>query len=68
MRCFLHLPLNVALGALAGFGMADAVTVHSLAPLYYEGSGVIGRHLGGRGGVSLSHGDCAVAQHRQSSA
>ena len=45
MLCFLHLTLNVALGTLAGFGMADAVTGHS--PLYYAGSGVIGGILAG---------------------
>jgi len=50
MRCFLHLTFNIALGALAGFGIADAVTVHSLAPLYYEGSGVIGGILAGAAG------------------
>jgi len=47
---FLHLSLNIALGALAGFGMADAVTAYSLAPLYYEGSGVIGGILAGAAG------------------
>jgi hypothetical protein len=50
MRRFLHLTLNVALGTLAGFAMADAVTAHSLASLYYEGSGVIGGILAGAAG------------------
>ena len=50
MRCFLHLAFNVALGTLAGFGMADAATAHTLAPLYYEGSGVIGGILAGAAG------------------
>ena len=50
MRCFLHLTFNIAFGTLAGFGIADAVTAHSLAPLYYESSGVIGGILAGAAG------------------
>jgi hypothetical protein len=47
MRCFLNLTVNIALGTLAGFGIADVATAHSLAPLYYESSGVIGGILAG---------------------
>lgn len=48
MRCFLHLTINIALGGtLAGFAMADAATAHSLVPLYYEASSVIGGILAG---------------------
>ena len=50
MRCFFSMFFNIALGTLAGFGIADAATAHSLAPLYYESSGIIGAILAGAAG------------------
>lgn len=50
MRCFIFVVINVALATLAGFAMADAAAGHSLAPLYYEGSAVIGGILAGAAG------------------
>jgi len=50
MRCFFNLALNIGLGTIAGFAIADVATAHSLAPLYYEASGVIGGILAGAAG------------------
>jgi hypothetical protein len=50
MRCFVYLALNVALGALAGLGIADAVAAHSVSAFYFVGSGVIGGILAGAAG------------------
>ncbi len=50
MRCFINLAVNVILGGLAGFGIADALPPHGMAPLIYECSGLIGGVLAGMAG------------------
>jgi hypothetical protein len=42
MRCFLNLAANAVLGALTGFGVAEAAALYGFAPLFHECTGLIG--------------------------
>jgi hypothetical protein len=47
MRCFLALAANIAIGVMAGFGVADAVVATGWTPMLYECAGLVGGGLAG---------------------
>ena len=47
MRCFLALAANIAVGVMAGFGVADAVVATGWMPMLYECAGLVGGGLAG---------------------